>query len=91
MSKEIYQAVIAKAHELDLLLTSHLYYLEDAKLLFQAGSDFIANSVRDQMVDSALIELLREKKVCYCPTLTREVSTVVYEDTPEFSNNPFSP
>ncbi len=41
------------------------------------------------MVDSALIELLREKKVCYCPTLTREVSTFVYEDTPEFSDDPF--
>ncbi|MCZ6803315.1 MAG: amidohydrolase family protein [Proteobacteria bacterium] len=89
MSKEIYQAVIAKAHELDLPLASHLYYLEDAKLLLQAGSDFIAHSIRDQMVDSALIELLRAKKVCYCPTLTRELSTFVYEDTPEFFDDPF--
>jgi len=89
MSNEIYQAVIARAHELGLPLASHLYYLEDAKLLLQAGSDFIAHSVRDQMVDSALIALLREKKVCYCPTLTREVSTFVYEDTPEFFDDPF--
>jgi len=89
MSNEIYQSVIAKAHELDLPLASHLYYLEDAKLLLQAGSDFIAHSVRDQMVDSALIALLREKKVCYCPTLTREVSTFVYEDTPDFFDDPF--
>jgi len=89
MSKEIYQSVITKAHELDLPLASHLYYLEDAKLLLQAGSDFIAHSVRDQMVDSALIALLREKKVCYCPTLTREVSTFVYEDTPDFFDDPF--
>ena len=89
MSKEIYQAVIAKTHELGLPLASHLYYLEDAKLLLQSGSDFIVHSVRDQMVDSALIALLREKKVCYCPTLTREVSTFVYEDTPEFFDDPF--
>jgi len=89
MSKEIYQSVITKAHELNLPLASHLYYLEDAKLLLQAGSDFIAHSVRDQMVDSALIALLKEKKVCYCPTLTREVSTFVYEDTPEFFDDPF--
>ena len=89
MSKEIYQSVIARAHELGLPLASHLYYLEDAKLLLQAGSDFIAHSVRDQMVDSALIALLREKEVCYCPTLTREVSTFVYEDTAEFFDDPF--
>ncbi len=89
MSEEIYQSVIAKAHELGLPLASHLYYLEDAKSLLQAGSDLIAHSVRDQLVDSALIALFKAKNVCYCPTLTREVSTFVYEDTPEFFDDPF--
>ncbi len=89
MPEEIYQPVIAKAHELGLPLASHLYYLEDAKSLLQSGTDFIAHSIRDQLVDSVLIALLRAKKVCYCPTLTREVSTFVYEDTPEFFDDPF--
>lgn len=89
MSEEIYGSVIAKAHELGLPLASHLYYLEDAKSLLQAGSDLIAHSVRDQLVDSALIALFKAKNVCYCPTLTREVSTFVYEDTPEFFDDPF--
>ena len=89
MSEEIYQSVIAKAHELGLPLASHLYYLEDAKSLLQAGSDLIAHSVRDQLVDSALIALFKVTNVCYCHTLTRDVSPFVSEKTPEFFDDPF--
>jgi imidazolonepropionase-like amidohydrolase len=33
--------------------------------------------------------LIKEKKVAYCPTLTRELSTFVYADTPGFFSDPF--
>jgi hypothetical protein len=33
--------------------------------------------------------LIKEKKVCYCPTLTRELSTFVYGDTADFFSDPF--
>jgi imidazolonepropionase-like amidohydrolase len=36
-----------------------------------------------------LIALLKEHNVPYCPTLTRELSTFVYEDTPGFFRDPF--
>jgi imidazolonepropionase-like amidohydrolase len=36
-----------------------------------------------------VIGLLRERDVCYSPTLTREVSTFVYEEVPDFFDDPF--
>ena len=45
--------------------------------------------MRDQPVDQELIDLLIENDVCYCPTLTREISTFVYEERPAFFDDPF--
>ncbi len=89
MTPAVYQAVIGRAHEHGLRVASHLYYLDDAKSLLNAGTNFVAHSVRDQKVDEALIDLLVEKDVCYSPTLTREVSTFVYENEPSFFADPF--
>ena len=89
MTEDVYKAVINRSHELGYKIATHMYYLDDAKKLLRAGSDFLAHSVRDLPVDDELIGLLREKKVCYCPTLTRELSTYVYEDTAAFFSDPF--
>ncbi len=89
MTPEIFSAVIEAAHDRGLRVASHLYYLEDAKALLRSGTDFVAHSVRDRDVDMELIELLTERDVCYSPTLTREISTFVYEDVPEFFEDPF--
>jgi imidazolonepropionase-like amidohydrolase len=40
-------------------------------------------------VDDELVNLLMERDVCYSPTLTREVSTFIYESVPEFFDDPF--
>lgn len=89
MPEEVYRAVIRRSHELGYRIATHMYYLEDARKLLQAGSDMIAHSVRDLPVDDAFIELINEKKVPYCATLTREVSTFVYGDTADFFTDPF--
>ena len=89
MTPEVYQAVIDTAHERGLMLTAHMYYLDDAKGLMNAGADFLAHSVRDVDVDQELIDMLTASDVCYCPTLMREVSTYVYEDRPEWFDDPF--
>ena len=89
MPPEIYAAVIETAHARGLRLAAHLYYLEDAKGLLEAGADLIAHSVRDEAIDDQLVELLTENDVCYCPTLMREVSTYVYESRPEWFDDPF--
>jgi imidazolonepropionase-like amidohydrolase len=88
-SPEFYQAAIKRAHERGLKVTAHLYYLEDAKGLVNADVDFIAHSVRDQEVDDELIGLLKERNVCLTPTLTREMVSFVYEEVPEFFEDPF--
>jgi imidazolonepropionase-like amidohydrolase len=89
MSAEAYAAVIEQAHKKGLPVAAHLYYLDDAKGLLKAGVDFIAHSIRDKEVDDELIALLKERDICVCPTLTREVSVYVYESTPEFFSDPF--
>jgi imidazolonepropionase-like amidohydrolase len=89
MSEEVYRAAINRSHELGYKLASHMYYLEDARKLVEAGSDMLAHSVRDLPVDDAFIQLVKEKKIPYCPTLTRELSTFVYGDTVDFFSDPF--
>lgn len=89
MPEEIYRAVINRSHELGYRIATHMYYLEDARKLLDAGTDMLAHSVRDQPVDEAFIRLIKEKKVPYCPTLTRELSTFVYADTADFFSDPF--
>ncbi|AYB31831.1 amidohydrolase family protein [Chryseolinea soli] len=89
MPEEIYRAAIKRAHELGYKMATHMYYLDDAHKLLDAGSDMMAHSVRDLPVDDAFIQLIKQKKASYCPTLTRELSTFVYEDTAEFFSDPF--
>jgi imidazolonepropionase-like amidohydrolase len=89
MTEDVYRAVISRSHELGYKIATHMYYLEDARKLLAAGTDMLAHSVRDLPVDEAFIQLLKEKKVPYCPTLTRELSTFVYGDTAEFFSDPF--
>lgn len=84
MAPEIYRAVIEEAHKRGLRVAAHLFYLADAKDLLAAGADLVAHSVRDAPVDQELIAALKAKGVCVSPTLMREVSTFVYEATPDF-------
>lgn len=89
MAPEIYKAVIDEAHKKGLRVAVHLFYLEDAKAVLDAGADFIAHSVRDVPVDDAFIAMMKRRNICYCPTLMREVSTFVYESTPSWFADPF--
>lgn len=89
MSPDIYRPVINRTHIHGKKLAAHMYYLADAKELLRSGADFIAHSVRDTIVDDTLINLMKEKQVCYCPTLTRDLSTFVYEERPDFFDDPF--
>ena len=89
MPPEVYGAVIEQAHARGLRVAAHLYYLDDANALLAAGADMVAHSVRDQPVDDELAALLKEHDVCYCPTLMREVSTFVYEERPDWFDDPF--
>ncbi len=89
MPPEVYRAVVEEAHARNLRVAAHIFYLDDAKALLKAGVDMIAHSVRDKELDDETIELMKARNVPYCPTLTREISTFVYESTPAFFADPF--
>jgi imidazolonepropionase-like amidohydrolase len=89
MTEDVYRAVITYSHQKGYKIATHMYYLDDARKLLDAGTDLLAHSVRDLPVDDAFIRLLKEKKVGYCPTLTRELSTFVYGDTAGFFTDSF--
>ncbi len=89
MPPEVYEAIIDQAHQSNVRAAAHVFYLDDAKSLVRSGLDYLAHSVRDEDVDEELIDLMKERNVCLCPTLTREVSTFVYENVPEFFEDPF--
>jgi len=89
LQPEVYRAILARAHDLDLLTAAHVYYLDDTKDLVRAGVQLVAHSVRDRPVDDELITMMRDASVCYCATLMREVSTFVYESEPAFFADPF--
>lgn len=87
--EEVYRAAIARSHELGYKFASHMYYLDDAKKLLDAGSDMMAHSVRDRPVDEDFIKVMKARNVCYCPTLMREVVMYVYADSAAFFKDPF--
>ncbi|RYC50174.1 amidohydrolase family protein [Flagellimonas olearia] len=89
MTEDIYKAVIEYSHELGYRVASHIFYLEDAKKVLRAGTDYIAHSVRDTLVDDEFITLMKENKVYYSPTLMREVSTFVFGGEPDYFTDPF--
>lgn len=89
MSPEVYGAVIRESHARGLPLAAHMVRLEDAKGLLSAGADLLAHSVRDLPVDDELLALLAETGVCLNPTITREISTFVFAERPEFFDDSF--
>lgn len=89
MPWEAIQAVIDVGRETHVPVSTHIFYLEDAMRLLGLGTGMIAHSVRDAAVDDAFVAALDQAGVCYVPTLTREVSTFVYADTPAFFADPF--
>jgi imidazolonepropionase-like amidohydrolase len=89
MQEDIYRAVITRSHELGFKLAAHMYYLNDARKLLDAGADVLAHSIRDQIVPEDFLRLLASRRIPYCPTLTRELSTFVYATEPDFFKDPF--
>ena len=89
MSRPFFEALVDQAHIRRLPVAVHLYYLNDAKFMLDVNADIIAHSVRDLAVDREFIDKVIASDTCYIPTLTREVSTFVYESVPDFFEDPY--
>lgn len=88
MPPDVYTAVIQESKRKGMRTIVHVYYLDDAKAVLKLGAE-VTHSVRDRDVDDEFIALLKQSGSAYCPTLMREVSTYVYESTPDFFADPF--
>jgi imidazolonepropionase-like amidohydrolase len=54
INPEVYRAVIDEAHKNGFRTAAHVVLLDDAKVYFRAGVDYIAHSVRDRRVDASI-------------------------------------
>ncbi|MEO7651857.1 MAG: amidohydrolase family protein [Bryobacteraceae bacterium] len=87
---DLSKAIIENAHKNRLKVAAHIFYLEDAKTLVNAGLDGLAHSVRDKLVDQALIEAMKSKGAYMAAaTLTREASTFVFAKPSPMLDDPF--
>ncbi|OJY87186.1 MAG: amidohydrolase [Sphingobacteriales bacterium 40-81] len=89
MPEDIYREIIKEAHKHGLRVASHVYYLEDAHKLIDAGVDILAHSIRDKEIDNALLKKMKEKNIIYIPTLTREIFEFIYAENPVWINDDF--
>jgi len=61
LSPELYAAVIDEAHQNNMQVAAHIFRLEDAKGLLEAGIDVFAHGVRDQDIDEEFIDMVRAR------------------------------
>jgi imidazolonepropionase-like amidohydrolase/predicted enzyme related to lactoylglutathione lyase len=70
LSKEIMLAVIDEAHKQNLRATAHVWFEQDAIDALEAGADGLEHGlVGVSLMDDRLVQLLKEKKAFYVPTL----------------------
>lgn len=90
MLPEIYRVIITEAHHHNIKVAAHVYYLEDARQLVDAGIDVLAHSIRDEEADDALITAMKQKNVYYIPTLCIEEFGLSYGTVnPGWFTDPF--
>lgn len=61
LSPELYGAIIDEAHQNNLQVSAHIFRLEDAKGLLEAGIDIFAHGVRDQDVDDEFVSMVQAR------------------------------
>jgi imidazolonepropionase-like amidohydrolase len=61
LSPELYTAIIDEAHMNGVPVIAHIYTMEDAKGLLNAGLDYFAHGVRDQDIDDETVALFQAR------------------------------
>jgi imidazolonepropionase-like amidohydrolase len=89
LPREVSLAVIDEAHKRHLKVFAHIHDYDDAMFLIDHDVDMLAHEIRDRQVDDALINAMKQKRVVITATLSRELSTFVFADSPDWLEDPF--
>lgn len=90
ISIDLCKAIIAGATRHGLKVAAHIFYLDDAKKLVDAGLYGLAHSVRDKPVDAELIALMKKRGAWQAAaTFTREASMFAYAKPTAMMDDPF--
>ncbi|CUW48078.1 amidohydrolase family protein [Novacetimonas hansenii] len=89
MSPDIYRAAIAQAHLRNRRVAAHIHDLSDARALVDAGVDILAHGVRNQPVDTGLIESMEQRGTWYIATLDLDEANYVFAEHREWLDDPF--
>jgi imidazolonepropionase-like amidohydrolase len=89
MSPAIYKSIIDEAHKRNLRVAAHVFYLSDARQLINDGVNIIAHSIRDSVIDDALVQKMKANHVVYIPTLSLDEYAYIYARRPDWINDPF--
>ena len=90
MPYDIGKAIIDSAHRHHLSVAAHIFYLQDAKQLVEYGVNGLAHSIRDKLVDPAMVDSMKKHAVWQmAPTLSREASMFIYGQPPPFADMAF--
>lgn len=89
MSPVIYKTIITEAHKRNLRVAAHVFYLSDARALINDGVNILAHSIRDSVIDDALIQKMKTNHVIYIPTLSLDEYSYIYARRPDWINDPF--
>ena len=69
LTSDLYVPIIEEAHAHKLMVLAHVYYLEDAHKLVDAGIDGFMHLVRDEVMDDELIAKMKVKNVFAVPNM----------------------
>jgi len=89
MSPEIYKTIIEEAHKRNLRVAAHVFYLADARGLINDGVNILAHSIRDSVIDDALLQKMKANHVAYIPTLSLDEYAYIYARRPDWVDDPF--
>jgi imidazolonepropionase-like amidohydrolase len=86
----ISKAIIDAAHASSLKAVAHIFYLNDAKALADAGLDGFTHSVRDTLADEALLSTMKARGTwMMSATLAREAAMFAVAEPDAMLSDPF--
>jgi imidazolonepropionase-like amidohydrolase len=89
LSPDIYGPLIAMAHQHNIPVFAHMFYLADAKDLARHGIDMLAHPIRDTYIDQEFIQLMLDHNVVQQDNMWLPWSyTITMEDGPSFWEDP---